>query len=71
VTSGQLTFAAGEAVPTLNVTLSDDSIAETDESFDVVFSNPVGATIARDSCRTAAPPAPAPPALPRWSPRAR
>src|SRR6185369_13876660 len=63
-TSGQLTFAAGEAVQTLNVTLSDDSIAETDESFDVVFSNPVGASIARDSCATAAPPAPAPPAVP-------
>ncbi|HTO11676.1 MAG TPA: Calx-beta domain-containing protein, partial [Candidatus Binatia bacterium] len=59
VTSGQITFAAQEAVKTLSVTLSDDSIAESDESFDIVFSNPVGATIARDSCATALPALPA------------
>jgi hypothetical protein len=64
VTSGQLTFAAQEAVKTLSITLNDDSIAESDESFDIVFNNPIGATIARDSCATALPAAPPPPAVP-------
>ncbi len=45
-------FAAGESVQTLDITVTDDTIVEGDEAFQVVFSNPVGATIASDSCKT-------------------
>ena len=58
-TTGTITFAPGVNALTLDVILTDDSISETDESFDVVFSSPMGATIARDSCASAAPAAPA------------
>ena len=58
-TTGTITFAPGVNALTLDVILTDDSISETDESFDVVFSSPTGATIARDSCASAAPAAPA------------
>ncbi|HEY2992252.1 MAG TPA: Calx-beta domain-containing protein [Methylomirabilota bacterium] len=59
-TSGTITFAPLESVKTLNVTLVDDALFEGDESFEVVFSNPVGTTIAGDSCGAVTP---APPAL--------
>jgi hypothetical protein len=58
-TSGTLSFAADVSVLSFDVILTDDTIAETDESFDVVFSNPTGATIGRTSCATATPAAPA------------
>jgi hypothetical protein len=58
-TTGTLTFNPGDTVMTLDVVLTDDGIAETDESFDVVFSAPTGATIARDSCASATPASPA------------
>jgi hypothetical protein len=58
-TTGTLTFNPGVSVLTLDVVLTDDAIAESDESFDVVFSNPTGATIGRTSCDSATPPDPA------------
>jgi len=60
-TSGTITFGPGQAnsVQTLNVTLVNDALFEGDESFEVVFSNPVGTTIAGDSCGSVTPPPPA------------
>jgi hypothetical protein len=58
-TSGTLTFAPGVSALTLDIVLTDDSIAETDESFDIVFSNATNATIGRTSCASATPPDPA------------
>ena len=58
-TSGTLTFADGESVKTLDVILINNGLFEGDASFEVVFSNPVGTTIAGDSCKSFTPPAPA------------
>ena len=58
-TSTTLTFLPGETVHTLDVTLTEDTLFEGDESFDVVFSSPTGATIARETCASATPAAPA------------
>ncbi|MHA8050258.1 cadherin domain-containing protein, partial [Aquirufa sp. ROCK-SH2] len=40
--SGSLTFAQGELTKSFNVTIVDDGIAETDETFSVVLSNATG-----------------------------
>ena len=39
-------FAPGETVKTVSIVLIDDDVPEADETFGVVLSNPVGATIA-------------------------
>ncbi len=58
-TNGTLTFGPGVSVLTFDVILTEDTIAESDESFDVVFTNPTNATIGRSSCASATPAAPA------------
>jgi hypothetical protein len=58
-TNGTVTFAPGVSVLTFDVILTEDTIAESDESFDVVFTNPTNATIGRSSCASATPAAPA------------
>ncbi|MBS7790189.1 cellulase family glycosylhydrolase [Roseococcus sp. SDR] len=45
-TSGTLSFAAGEVSRTIAVTLHGDTAVEADESFNLLLSNAVGATIA-------------------------
>ena len=45
--SGTLTFAAGETTKTVAVTLTDDSLDEADEAFELRLSAPVNATLAR------------------------
>jgi chitinase len=45
--AGTLTFAAGETSKTISVAAIGDAVAETNEGFTVVLSNPTGATIAR------------------------
>lgn len=45
-TSGHITFAAGETVKTIAVPVVGDRLAEGNERFSVVLSNPSGATIA-------------------------
>jgi Ca2+-binding RTX toxin-like protein len=44
--SGTLSFAPGEVTKTITVNLVNDSLAETDESFQMLLSNPGNATIA-------------------------
>ena len=44
--AGSLSFAPGEVVKTVSVTILNDSLAETDERFKLLLSNPVGATLA-------------------------
>ena len=58
ITGGRLTFEPGVSVLTFDA-LAEDGAVEGDERFDVIFTNPVGATIARESCTTATPAAPA------------
>src|SRR5690606_41836154 len=43
--SGTLTFAPGQTTQTINVPVNGDSTPEADEMFQVVLSNPGGATI--------------------------
>ncbi len=43
--TGTLAFAPGETVKTVTVPLTDDTLAEGDERFDLVLSAPVGATL--------------------------
>lgn len=45
--SGALSFAPGETVKTVIVKLSDDTLAERDEFFQLVLSNPGAATLAK------------------------
>ena len=59
VTGGRLTFDPNVSVLTFDVLVREDGLVEGDERFDLVFSNPVGASIARESCATATPAAPA------------
>ena len=59
VTGGRLTFDPNVSVLTFDVLVREDGFVEGDERFDIVFSNPVGAGIARESCATATPAAPA------------
>ena len=59
VAGGQLTFTPGMSVLTFDVAIAEDGFVEGDERFDLVFTNPVGGTIARESCATATPAAPA------------
>ncbi|HEY0012289.1 MAG TPA: Calx-beta domain-containing protein [Allosphingosinicella sp.] len=44
--SGQLSFAAGETVKTISVPIVGDQVPEGNETFTVVLTNPVGATVA-------------------------
>ncbi len=44
-TSGALTFTPGEMVKTVSVPIVNDALGEGDESFDLVLSAPVGATL--------------------------
>ena len=44
--SGTLTFAPGDTAKTISVTLADDSVAESDETFQVTLSSPQNATLA-------------------------
>ena len=48
-TSGTLTIAAGETSGTINVPVTDDTTAESLETFTVTLSNPNNATLARSS----------------------
>jgi hypothetical protein len=48
-TSGRLTFAPGETSKTIRVAIAGDTTYETDETFTVLLSNPVNATIADGS----------------------
>ena len=45
-TAGNLSFAPGEMTKTVTVDLFDDSLAETDEQFQLVLANPGNATLA-------------------------
>jgi hypothetical protein len=47
-TSGTLTFAPGQTTRTILVQTLDDTVAEGSETFTVILSNPVGATITDD-----------------------
>ena len=49
--SGTLNFAVGETEKTVTVSLLDDQLDETDETFNVVLSNPSELTLADDSGR--------------------
>jgi len=68
--AGTLTFAPGETVKTVQVSVVADTAAEGNESFQVVLSNPTGATIATgtatgtivDDDLPVSPPSPPPPA---------
>ena len=42
---GTLTFAPGETIGEITVTLVDDSFSETDESFSLAIGNPTGAVL--------------------------
>ncbi len=44
--SGQVTFAPGETSTTVSISVQGDSLVEPDESFGVILSSPVNATIA-------------------------
>jgi hypothetical protein len=44
-TSGTLTFAPGETVKTVNVTINNDKMAESNETFFLNLSNATGTTI--------------------------
>ncbi len=46
---GRVTFAPGETSKSINVSVSADSIFESDEGFTVTLSNPVGASVATAS----------------------
>jgi bacillolysin len=48
-TSNSLTFSPGEVSRTLSVAVSGDIVAEEDETFSVVLSNPVNATITKSA----------------------
>ena len=48
VASGTLTFQPGETVKTLSVSLVDDTTDESDESFNITFSNASGALLPAD-----------------------
>jgi len=48
-TQGTLTFQAGETVKTFSVPIIGDTVPEGDETFSVELSNPVNATIDRDT----------------------
>ncbi len=45
--SGSITFAPGETSKTINVAILGDTTVESDETFNLVLSSPVGATISR------------------------
>ena len=45
-TSGSISFAAGEISKTITLNINGDNIAEPDETFSVLLSNPTGATLA-------------------------
>ncbi|MEN9635206.1 MAG: hypothetical protein RL077_3610, partial [Verrucomicrobiota bacterium] len=45
LTPGTLTFAAGETIKALPLTLIDDSLVETSETMQIALANPVGATL--------------------------
>ena len=47
--SGTLNFAIGETEKTVTVSLLDDQLNETDETFNVVLSNPSELTLAGDT----------------------
>jgi len=47
--SGTVTFAPGDVVETVTVTVLGDTVDEPDETFDVTLANPTGATIADGS----------------------
>ena len=51
--SGKLTFAPGETLKTVSLTIKDDTVDEASESFLINFSNPTNATIAavQPSCQ--------------------
>ena len=51
-TSGRLSFAAGETTKTITVNVATDALIEANESFDVVLSSPVGATITTATAST-------------------
>jgi hypothetical protein len=44
-TSGTLNFAAGDTSKTITLTIVNDSLTEATETFSVVLSNPVNATL--------------------------
>ena len=46
-TSGQLSFPPGTTSKTIAIPITNDAVAEADETFSVTISNPVGATIAK------------------------
>jgi hypothetical protein len=48
-TSGTLTFAPSETAKTVSVSVMGDTLVEGDETFDLVLSNPVNATLAGTS----------------------
>jgi photosystem II stability/assembly factor-like uncharacterized protein len=49
---GTLSFAAGETTKTISVPIIDDTFVETAETFQVVLSNPVGASLGSPSTAT-------------------
>jgi hypothetical protein len=49
VTSGTLSFAAGEQMKTIEVPVLADAVAESNETFLVMLSNPVGVTLGDDT----------------------
>ncbi len=53
-TSGSLEFGIGETVKTFMVTVSDDSLDELDETFDIVLSAPTGVSLGSPSTATVA-----------------
>ena len=46
-TSGTLTFALGETIKTISVSINADAIVEPDEKFKITLSNPLNATISK------------------------
>lgn len=47
-TEGELIFAAGESVQTIEIALAGDDIVESDETFEIVLLNPINATLLKD-----------------------
>jgi hypothetical protein len=52
VTSGTLNFAGGDTSKSFNVLIVDDGVVESAENFNVMLSNPVGATLGATSSAT-------------------